>query len=156
MAVIAFKNRSKQLPLPRIPQPIALGATRGALPLVEHLVPAGVPMPANDAGSGSLDLNHYVASSSHEAPMAFSIQDAAMEDSGLGPGDVAIIDRFSRPQDGALVLVRNGKNYLVRRFFRSGHEWLFYADDPAIVALSSECNQDLEVIGVVTHTIKRL
>ncbi len=156
MTVLPFTKRRSARFLPPQPREVDLFKTQSSLMLVEQLVPAGVPHPANDAGGAYLNLNEHVSSSSDTPPLAFEVRDMAMQQSGIKSGDVVIIDRMLRPHDGALVLVRLNLHYFLRRFFRTQSEVILYADDPELTSLVMGDNPDLEILGVVTHTVARL
>ena len=133
-------------------RPELLGHTR--LPFAEMGIQAGYPSPAQDYLSESIDLNHELVQ--HPASTFYArVSGESMIGEGIEDGDLLVIDRSIEPADGDLaVCCVNGDFTLKRLSLVSGQIWLIPSNeafDPILVTPDNE----FEVWGVVTHTIKQ-
>lgn len=124
------------------------------LPYAEMGVQAGFPSPAQDYINESIDLNRELIH--HPAATFYARVDGeSMIDDGIDPGDILVIDRSLEPRDGDLAVCCVDGDFTLKRIsLRAGEIWLMPANeafDPILVTPDN----NFEVWGVVTYTIKR-
>lgn len=124
-----------------------------ALPLFSGRVAAGFPSPAEDHLDQALDLNEHLI----RRPAATYYARAAgnsMEGLGIYDGDLLIVDRAVRPEQGAVVIAAiHGE--LTCKLLDIKHRCL-RASHPDYPAISLPEDIDLVIEGVVIHAVHHL
>lgn len=138
----------------RIVQPgdIVRAALKGRITRIQRM-PLGVPAPA--AGKDELEegLNLYdVLTRPPETTLFAEVADSALEDSGIFPGDVLVVDRALRPQYGAAVIVALDGRRLARHYCPDSQALHLLPAHPDVVPISiptREIGRRCQVWGVV-------
>lgn len=125
-----------------------------ALPFADQGIQAGFPSPAQDYISETIDLNHELIR--HPAATFYGrVSGDSMTGDGIEQGDILVIDRSLEPADGDLaVCCVDGEFTLKRIRLCKDQVWLIPSNesfDPILVT----ADQQFEVWGVVTYTIKQ-
>ncbi len=125
--------------------------TRLEVPLFLAKVQAGFPSPADDYMDKRLDLNEHLIK--HEAATFYCrVSGSSMEGVGIFDGDLLIVDRAVKPQNGSIV-VANVDGELTCKILDTTNRRLLSSNDqfpPIAIADTSE----LCVEGVVIHSIR--
>lgn len=84
------------------------------LPLFTTTVQAGFPSPAADYGAAPIDLNTY-ASRHPASTFLVEVVGESMSGVGILPGDLAIVNKDLRPQDGNIVVAFVDGGFTIKR-----------------------------------------
>jgi DNA polymerase V len=117
-------------------------------------VRAGFPSPAADYIDQNIDLNKELIA--HPSATFFvRIKGHSMKDAGMEDGDVVLIDRAIKPNDGKIALCCwNGEFTIKRLSYKGKTLWLLPANDRfAPIEVSME--MEMVVWGIVTYIIKK-
>ncbi len=87
------------------------------IPLYLSQVPAGFPSPADDHLDRKLDLNVYLIQRP-AATFFVRVQGHSMEESGIFPGALLIVDRSLTPRNGDVVVAAVHGDVTVKHFYR--------------------------------------
>jgi DNA polymerase V len=85
-----------------------------SLPLFTTTVRAGFPSPAADYSASPIDLNTY-ASKHPASTFLVQVVGESMKGAGILPGDLAIVNKDMRPQDGHIVLAFVDGGFTIKR-----------------------------------------
>lgn len=113
-------------------------------------IKAGFPNPADGALSTPLDLNQLIVR--HPISTYFlRVSGDSMMQSGITPGDIAVIDRALTPKTGDIVVAAVEGEFVIRHFKQTGHQaWLVTAEGDSVALHET---QDASVWGVVSYII---
>ena len=122
------------------------------LPYFDGRVPAGFPSPAEDYVETPLDLTEYLIENK-TATFMMRVDGDSMRDAGILDGDLLVVDRSAKPENGSVVVVAVNGEYTVKRL-RRGPDciWLDPAN-PRYQPLRVSLEEELHVFGVVRHAI---
>lgn len=114
----------------------------------------GFPSPAKDFIKERIDLNYLIVR--HPASTFYARVDGdSMKGAGIADGDLIVIDRSLKVNDGDIAVCCLDGEFILRRLRLAPGERLFLcADPPLIPTLEITAENDFYVWGVVTHTIK--
>jgi len=118
------------------------------------LVRAGFPSPAADYIDQNIDLNKELIA--HPSATFFvRIKGHSMKDAGMEDGDVVLIDRAVKANDGKIALCCwNGEFTIKRLSYKGKALWLLPANDNfAPIEVTAE--MEMVVWGIVTYIIKK-
>ena len=124
------------------------------LPLVESVVQAGFPSPADDCFDQRVDLNRELV---RQPASTFVVR--VQGDSMLGgsadlrPDDLLVVDRAVEAQPGDVVVAAIGGEFTVKRLRRRGTRLVLVPENGAYAEITLD--DDAEVWGVVTARIRR-
>ena len=125
------------------------------VPVFVSPVWAGFPSPAEDYLDQPLDFNELLIEHP-AATFAVRVAGDSMQDIGIFPGDIAVVDRALTAVDGSIILaVLDGELTIKRYRHRGTSVWLEAANN-AYRPIAIGDGQQFEVWGVVRHTIRRL
>ena len=122
------------------------------LPLFGHRVAAGFPSPADDYVAARLDLNELLIRHA-EATYFLRVKGDSMVGAGIHPGDLLVVDRALKPQDGSVVVADVDGELTVKRLRLKGGLPELHPENPAYPVLSFKEGQELRIWGVVTSTV---
>jgi DNA polymerase V len=118
---------------------------------------AGFPSPAQNYMNGTIDLNRVLVR--HRETTFFARVDGdSMKDSGIGNGDIVVIDKSLDVKDGDIVVAHIDGDFVLRRIKIDKTKkcvWLLTADENASPTKITDEN-DFRIWGVVTYTIKKI
>jgi DNA polymerase V len=129
-------------------------STKLSRPLVQCLVPAGFPSPAQDEIAGRIDLNRDLV----KHPLAtfyVRVEGDSMEPR-IHSGELLVVDRMVQTKDGDVVVARLGCEFTVKRL-HIGEDceiWLV-AENPTYEPIRVTEGTDFEVWGRVMYSIDR-
>ena len=128
--------------------------TKLSRPLVQWLVPAGFPSPAQDEIAGRIDLNRDLV----KHPLAtfyVRVEGDSMEPR-IHSGELLVVDRMVQTKDGDIVVARLGCEFTVKRLHigEDGEIWLM-SENPAYEPIRVTEGTDFEVWGRVMYSIDR-
>lgn len=115
---------------------------------------AGFPSPAQDYLELSIDLNTELIR--HPAATFFGrVVGNSLEEAGVTEGDILIIDKSLKPQDGNMCVCFLDGDFTLKFIRHTENEiWLIPANKAYTPIKVTEDN-DFMIWGVVTYTIKR-
>lgn len=128
--------------------------TRLSRPLVQFLVPAGFPSPAQDEIAGRIDLNRDLV----KHPLAtfyVRVEGDSMEPR-IHSGELLVVDRMVETKDGDIVVARLGQEFTVKRLHmeEDGNIWLL-SENSSYEPIQITEGMDFEVWGRVMYSIHR-
>lgn len=131
------------------------GRVHITVPVFTCGVSAGFPSPADDYLDHPLDFNELLIAHP-AATFAVRVAGDSMQEIGIYPGDIAVVDRALTAIDGSIILgILDGEFTIKRYRARRGYYWLEAANAAfAPIAITEE--RSFEVWGVVRHTIRML
>ena len=122
------------------------------IPLYSSHVRAGFPSPASDYIEAHLDLNTHLIP--HPAATFFVIAKGdSMRDAGIQSGDMLIVDKSISPGRGKIVIAAIQGELTVKRLVHQNQRILLWPENPQYPAIDITDEQDLVILGVVTHVI---
>ena len=128
--------------------------TRIDLPLFLEPVEAGFPSPARDHLEKKLDLNDLLIQ--HPAATFFvRALGHSMKDAGIHDGDLLIVDRAVKPDDGKVVIAVINGEFTVKRIRILKGRLLLMPENPAFAPIEVDADADFQVWGVVTYVIHK-
>ncbi len=124
-----------------------------SLPLYGERCAAGFPSPAQDYVERTLDLNEFLI---HHPNATYFVRASgeSMIDSGIGDGDLLIVDRSVTPLHGSIVIAAVGGEFTVKKLALKPRLALVPMN-PAYQTLYPDPD-DLDIFGVVRHVIHTL
>ena len=134
------------LPLPE-PKP-------SYLPMVDGLLRAGFPSPADEFATRQLDLIELLI----KHPLAtfyWQVSGKSMQDAGIWHGDILVVDRAVRPAHKSIVVAEVDGEFTVKFLHKRGSEIKLLAANPLFEEITFQEGQQVVICGVVTSCIKR-
>jgi len=120
------------------------------LPLLLHSCSAGFESPVDDEDNG-MDLNDYLIRRPDKTFYARARGDA-MRECGIFDGDLLIVDRDLKPNQGDLVIAMQDGELLCRELDLRNS--LLICKDSDIPALSLDDSVDLRIEGVIISAVR--
>ncbi|MBC8123486.1 MAG: repressor LexA [Gemmatimonadaceae bacterium] len=123
------------------------------IPLLENRIPAGVPVTVEeDVLSNRLSLDEYLVKD-RTGTFLLKVKGDSMIEAGIYEGDIVVVNRNNRAQDGDVVVARiDGEMTLKTLRRRQQQTWL----EPANSRYSPiHPVSGLEVLGIVTGLVRR-
>ena len=123
------------------------------LPLYAEHVRAGFPSPADDYVEERLDLHELTGAGS---PSSYFLRVAgeSMVGAGIHHGDILVVDRAVVPTNGCVVVASVDGELTVKRFAIRDRRTMLLAANPEYPAIELREGQELEIWGVVTHSLR--
>lgn len=88
-----------------------------------------------------------------EASFLLRVSSTAMKGEGINPGDVLIVERGKKPNQGDVILAEVDSEWLMRRYeLKNGKPWLIAAN---AAYKPIEPLESLRVVGVVISVIRK-
>lgn len=121
-------------------------------PLYLSRVEAGFPSPADDYVEASLDLNDFLIQ--NEAATFFvRVAGGSMTGAGIHDGDLLVVDRSVKPEDGSIVVAALDGELTVKRYRIKDQQPYLVPESDEHEPIPVRPEQDLIVWGVVKHGI---
>jgi len=118
-------------------------------------VSAGFPSPADDFVENALDLNQHLIK--HPAATFFvKAQGDSMLGAGIHSGDLLIVDRSIRPQDGKVVLGVIDGEFTVKTLHHARGKVFLMPENCRYPAIEVKEEMDFSVWGVITNVVHPL
>ncbi|MBT3181402.1 MAG: repressor LexA [Deltaproteobacteria bacterium] len=126
-------------------------ADRFGIPLVGY-VQAGFPSPAEEELVDTLSLDEYLIDKP-EASFLLKVSGDSMIDAGIFEGDLVIIERGARPNNGDVVLACVDQEWTLKHLHRRGKSYELVPANPKYPVIHPE--GELTLGGVVKAVIRR-
>lgn len=120
------------------------------LPLLLHSCSAGFDSPVDSEDRG-IDLNDYLIRRPDHTFYARACGDA-MQDCGIFDGDLLIVDRDLKPNQGDLVIAMQDGELLCRELDLRNSQLI--SKDTEVPALNLDENAELRIEGVIVSAIR--
>ena len=122
------------------------------LPLFLERVPCGFPSPAQDYVEESLDLTALVVK--HPSATYFiRVSGDSMIGAGIGDGDLLVVDRSLKACHGDIVVAAVAGEFTVKEL-RIRPSVQLVAHNARYAPIVFHAEEELQIFGVVTHTLK--
>lgn len=126
---------------------------RVTLPLYSSHVQAGFPSPADDHIEKNLDLNEYLIQRPSSTFIVRATGDS-MQDVGIFPGDILIVDKSLTAKHGDIVVVAVDGDLTVKRLHHQDGHCLLVAENSHYAPIKVSPCESLHVWGVVLHAVR--
>ena len=124
-------------------------------PLFLSSVQAGFPSPADDYVETTLDLNE--ALHENETSTFFvRVSGRSMKDIGIRDGDIIVVDRSIKPEEGSVVVAALDGELTVKRYSVRNGQPVLLPENPDCAPIPIEEGQSFVVWGVVTQSIREI
>ena len=133
----------------------AMGAPSLGVPFMGGAVMAGFPSPAEQYVERSLDLNELLVARP-AATYFVRAEGDSMEGVGIRAGDLLVVDRSLKPEDGSVVIACVDGEFTVKTLRLGRNGVRLVAANPAYAPIRFKGEMELQVFGVVTAAIHRL
>ena len=125
-----------------------------AIPLYYDPVHAGFPSPAEDYTEEQLDPYKFLVRNP-VATFFVRVQGSSMQNTGIGNGDLLVVDRSITPKNGDIVVCSVNNLFTVKRLnLLSGGGVRLQAANPQFAPIVLQGIDELIVFGVVTFSIR--
>ena len=125
------------------------------LPLMESLVSAGFPSPADDYIDLGIDLNmHLIENPS--STFFLRVNGESMTGAGIQNGDLLIIDRSINARPGNIVIAILDGSFTVKRLILNKGSLYLQAENPNYPSINLQSYGDVQIWGVATYSIHSL
>ncbi len=133
-------------------------ASRCLLPLYSNSVSAGFPSPASDYEENKIDLNEELIQNPSSTYLVRA-QGNSMTGVGIYDGDLLVVDRSLKPQEGSIVIAALHSEFTVKRLQfdrdRFGKRAVLVAENPNYPDLPLQ-DESAVIWGVVRYAIRDL
>lgn len=126
-----------------------------ALPFIEDGILAGFPSPAGDYMDLTIDLNRELVTNP-DATFYARVKGRSMQEAGIHPGDVLVVDRSLTAQHGDIVVAYLNGEFTVKRFTLSGTACILLPANKDFPSIPVDENDEFRIWGVVTYVIKHM
>lgn len=141
------------LPLPPDALPFPTG--QESLPYVEGGLPAGFPSPADDFNVERLSLVDLLTP--HPlTTFLWRVSGTSMIEAGIFDGDIIVVDRSLQARHGDVVVAQVDNDFTVKYLHQRAGRIKLVPANPTFPEMVPKEGQTLQIIGVVTSTIKQL
>lgn len=137
--------------------PLKRFRSRAGVPLrlIECLVPAGFPSPADDYLENPIDLNAYVTDTP-EATYLMRVSGDSMVGAHICDGDIVVVDTVIEAQPNHVVVALVDGEMTLKRLRRTNGRWILQPENRNYPPIELNESMDVTLWGVVTHVIHRL
>lgn len=144
-----LKNPYKGLTLP-----LGVDLTNLNLPLINSLIPAGFPSPAEDFSQESLDLASYLVTNKLATFFA-RVGGDSMQEAGIYEGDLIVIDKSLDIVSGSIVFAYFDGGYTIKRYIIKENKHYLVPENKNFAVIEIPFESDFQILGVVTFTIHK-
>lgn len=127
-------------------------STPASVCLVEAVVRAGFPSPAEDLGGKRIDLNEVLITHP-QATYLFRVSGESMKDAGINDEDYVVVNRALKPAHGHIVLAQLDDEFTVKYLHSRNGRVKLKAANPTYPDIVPRDGQTVTVWGVVTSSI---
>lgn len=123
-------------------------------PIIDGVVAAGFPSPANDYLDNELDLKALLIRN-ESATFFLRASGNSMVDDHISDGDILVVDRSLNPnKDSILVCIIDGE-FTVKKVFKQGKDLYLMPSNPEFKPIKINEESDVRLWGVVTNVIHK-
>jgi len=130
-------------PLPRV-----------LIPIVQSLLAAGFPSPADDFAVKRHDLNELLITHP-AATFMWRVSGLSMIEAGIFDGDVLVVNRALTPAHKDIVVAQVDGEFTVKYLYKRADRVKLVPANPTYPVITFREGQQLIIVGVVRATIKR-
>jgi DNA polymerase V len=116
---------------------------------------SGFGAAADDYAERGIDLNEQLIRNK-PATFFMKISGTSMINAGINDGDIAIVDRSLKPQNGKIVIAVVDGEMLIRRYERTINKLRLVPDTPKLSPIEVSEFSDCTIWGVVIYIIKNV
>jgi DNA polymerase V len=155
--LIQFPNRLRPEPGgTKVEEVFAAAAyTNRPVTLYSSRVAAGLPSPAEYYEEETLDLNDHLLENPQHT-FFVRVTGDSMINAGIHPGDLLIVDRSLRPNNGRIVIAVVNGELTVKKLFKERGKLFLMPENPSYPCIEINENMDFMIWGVVTNVIHSL
>ena len=110
---------------------------------------------ADDYMERGIDLNEQLIRNK-PATFFMRVSGSSMINAGIFDGDIVIVDRSIKPQNGKIVIAVIDGEMLIRRYERTLNKLRLVPETPKLAIIDVSEFSDFKIWGVVAHVIRRL
>jgi len=153
---MAIKRQQTTLkkPYQGLTLPIGIDLHNLNLPLVNSLIPAGFPSPAEDFSNESLDLASYLVTNKIATFFA-RVGGDSMKEAGIFEGDLVVIDKSLEALSGSIVFAYFDGGYTIKRYIIKNGKHYLVPENKNFTVMEIPFESDFQILGVVTFTIHK-
>lgn len=126
-----------------------------SVPFLSTPIHAGFPSPGDDYAERSLNLHDLVVPHPHSTYF-IRVSGHSMTGACIHAGDVLVVDRSLTATHNKIVVVRVGKEMLLKRVRVQQQRVFLHADPSVLPVIEMRGSADVEIWGVVTYCIHRV
>lgn len=126
--------------------------TKIELPFLTTKIPAGFPSPGDDYIDKTLDLNDLIKHPA--ATFIMRVSGDSMEGAGIFNGDLIIVDRAVKPEDGKIIVAALNGELIVKRLKIHTGRYFLVSENPGYKPFEVHQESDFEIHGVVIYSIR--
>lgn len=108
---------------------------------------------SDDYMEKGIDLNEQLIGNK-PATFFMRVSGSSMINAGIQDGDIVIVDRSIKPQNGRIVIAVIDGEMLIRRYEKTANRLRLIPETPKLAPIEATEFCNLEIWGVVTYTIK--
>ena len=131
----------------------------GTKQFTQHNVPTanatGFGAAADDYAERGIDLNEQLIRNK-PATFFMKVSGSSMINAGIFDGDIVIVDRSIKPQNGKIVIAVLDGEMLIRRYERTFNKLRLVPETPKLSAIDVSEFMDFKIWGVVIYAIRSL
>lgn len=110
---------------------------------------------ADDYMERGIDLNEQLIRNK-PATFFMRVSGSSMINAGIFDGDIVIVDRSIKPQNGKIVIAVIDGEMLIRRYERTLNKLRLVPETPKLAIIDVSEFSDFKIWGVVAHVIRSL
>jgi len=122
-----------------------------ALPVL-GTVSAGSPSPADEELHDTMSLDEYLIGN-REATYILKVNGHSMQDAGILPGDMLLVERGAEPRDGDIVIAQVDRDWTMKYFRRRGASVFLEAANKDYQPIHPQ--EELKIAAVVRAVIRK-
>ena len=126
-----------------------------SLPLVEGVVTAGFPSPAENYINAGIDLNEYLIQNP-SSTFLLRVSGDSMNGAGIYNGDLLIVDRSLEIRPGRIVIAILDGNFILKRLVRRNENLFLEATNSNYPNIDIYKYGDIQIWGVAIYSIHNL
>lgn len=117
-------------------------------------IKAGFPSPAQDFVESKIDLNKYIVK--HPSATFFARVNGTSMESDFSEGDLLVIDRSLKPENGRIAVCFVDGEFTVKRILIEKDKCLLVPSNSDYPVLEVNKDSDFLIWGVVSYVIKKV
>jgi DNA polymerase V len=125
-----------------------------AIPLYASCVSAGFPSPADDHIEDRINLGNYLVQNPASTFM-MRVRGTSMADANIHEGDILVIDRSLKPEDGRIAVCFLDGEFTVKTIRRNRERMWLQPANPAFDPIELTDEMDVRVWGVVAWILHK-
>ncbi len=125
------------------------------IPLYGCGVQAGLPDMADDHVENCINLHEYVVENP-EKTFFVRAKGQSMKNVGIGDGDMMVVERSVKANDGNIVIASLDGELTVKRLHKTSTSLQLLPENEDFEPINVSQEQDLQILGVVTNVIHKL